>query len=164
MTVMRQIVDVQSQILKSLAVCEGAIGELYNLYEKYHPEMGEFWGKLAAEERIHATMLEEVRASLINHGVLMHGLDHFKVEQVQFRIDFVRRQIENALEQPPTAEQAVMIALNIESSIIDSRFFEFAKSDGSEFQIAAHKLAHETHDHIKMVQAAKAALEQRGKA
>jgi hypothetical protein len=43
--------------------------------------------------------------------------------------------------------------------IIDSRFFEFSKPDGSEFQKAAYTLAHETQEHITLVQEARLALE-----
>lgn len=156
---LEKALQAQDRILEALIICESTIGELYETYMKCQPRMVDFWGGLAEEERIHAKLLETVRADL-KDGVLMRGLDHFNQEQVQGRIDFVRQNIETALENPPTEQHAVAVALAIESSIIDSKFFEFAKSDGSAFQVAAHKLVHETHDHIKMVQSAKAALEQ----
>lgn len=157
MSTLHKIIQAQDRIVQHLALCEKTIGELYALYATCHPGMAEFWSTLAAEERIHAATLEGVRSDLQN-GTFMHGLDHFTVAQVQNRIDFVRQRMSEAREHPTTEKQAVSIALSIESSIIDSRFFEFAKSDGSAFQQAAHKLVHETSNHIRMVEKARQAL------
>lgn len=154
MAVLDKIIDSQDRILLTLALCESSIGELYVLYSEYLREMADFWLRIAEEEKRHADILEKVRTDL-KQGELMRGLGHFGLDQVQERIAEARW-------SPPTSEQAVSIALAIESSIIDSRFFPFASSEGSEFQKAAHNLAHDTQDHISLVGNAKSALMKAG--
>lgn len=159
MSAIDQVIQSQDRILQKLALCEKTIGELYERYGNCHPDMADFWRNLATEEQTHGDLLEQVRADL-KEGELMRGLGHFKEQTIQDRIRFVREKITEAQQEPPSKERAVAIALSIESSIIDSRFFEFAKSNGSEFQKAAHQLIHDTREHVKLVQEAKLALGQ----
>lgn len=159
MSSLEKVRRAQDRILERLALCEKVIGDLYRLYGTCCPEMAEFWGRLEAEENIHAALLDEVRSDLAE-GELMRGLGHFNEEQIRKRIDFVRAKIGEAKQSPPSCEQAVGVALSIESSIIDSRFFEFARSNGSRFQQAAVQLLHDTQEHVRMVKEAKLALEQ----
>ena len=157
MSNLKKIIASQDHLLRTLACCEATVAELYTVYERDFPEMGDFWGGLAKEEQKHAALIDEVRNDL-ESGFIMRGLDHFGVEQVRTLIDYVRDRITESEQKKVTNTQAIAIALSIESSIIDSRFFEFAKSDGSSFQKAAQQLLHDTKDHIQMVQNAMLAL------
>jgi hypothetical protein len=157
MSGLNKIMEVQDRILESLATCEAKIGELYAAYESHFPDMGNFWNKLAKEERKHAALIEEVRSDL-EDGIIMQGMGHFTVKEVQTLIDYVQDGITELQSSRTTAVQAVSIALSIESSVIDSHFFDFAKSNGSAFQRVAQQLAHETQEHIKMVQEARLEL------
>lgn len=158
-TLVDSVILAQDRILKNLATCEKTIGELYELYGKCYPELSTFWNGLAFEEQVHGDILERVRSEL-TMGKLMRGLDHFSADKVQRRIDFVREKITEAQNQPPDKEQAVAIAYSIESSIIDSHFFDFAKSNGSEFEKAAHQLTHDTQKHMKLVNDVRVKIDQ----
>jgi hypothetical protein len=157
MDTLKKIVEAQDLLLKALAGCEATVAELYGNYATRFPEMGDFWNGLAEEEHKHAALLEEVRDEL-RQGVIMRGLDHFEPKQVRALVDYVRARVDEVQQGKTTKSQAVAIALSIESSIIDSRFFDFAQSNGSAFQNVAERLSHDTKEHIKMVQRAEIAL------
>lgn len=158
MGVLNKLIQAQDEILQCLEECEHTIGALYSVYSEAYPEMAPFWGGLAEEESKHGRLLKSVRCELRN-GSLLSGLDHFRKDSVQHLIDYVKARIAEAETAPPKKKQAVAIALSIESSIIDTRFFDFAKSDGTSFKAVANQLKHETKNHIQLVIDAKLALE-----
>ncbi len=157
MSMLTKIQESQDLILGKLFECESKIGSLYAAYGSLYPDQIDFWSHLSQEEQKHAGLLQDVREDL-KKGELLRGLDHFSPSDVQKLIDFIQEKITEAEERPPSQKQAISIALSIESSIIDTRFFEFAKSNGSSFQKAAAQLANETQEHIRMVQKARLAL------
>lgn len=153
----QKIVAAQDRILQELAACEGLVADLYCLYKERQPNMAELWDKLSREEQKHAQLIEGVRNDLIQ-GELMHELGQFKLENIQHLCAYIRTRIDEARCSTPSHQDAVDIALSIEASIIDSRFFDFVHSNGSSFQQAASQLAHETKHHIQMIQDVKLAL------
>ncbi len=157
MNILKRISEAQDRILVALTTCENRVGDLYTEYERLQPNLAELWNKLTKEERKHAELLEGVRDDL-KEGELLRELNEFNLESVQHLVDYVNDRIAEARRTPPTEADAVAIALSIESSIIDARFFSFVHSNGSAFQNAASQLAHDTENHVKMIQDAKMAL------
>lgn len=153
----QKIVAAQDRILQELAACESLVADLYSLYKERQPNMAELWDKLSREERQHARLIEGVRNDL-TQGELMNELGQFNLENIQHLCDYIRTRIDEARSCTPSHQEAVDIALSIEASIIDSRFFDFVHSNGSSFQQAASQLAHETKHHIQMIQDMKLAL------
>ena len=157
MNTLKRITEAQDRILVALTTCENRVGDLYAEYGRLQPNMATLWNKLTQEERKHAELLEGVRDDL-KKGELLRELNAFNIESVQHLIDYVNERITEARRTAPSEADAVAIALSIESSIIDARFFSFVHSNGSSFQKAARQLEHDTEDHVKMIQDAKIAL------
>ncbi|MCF7817406.1 MAG: hypothetical protein K9M54_05945 [Kiritimatiellales bacterium] len=151
MSTLKLIIETQQRIIDKLVECESVIAELYALYGQHIPDMAGFWGKLAAEERYHAILLEKVRVQL-DRGELFRNLGDFNLKSTQNLIDFIRQKIAEAQKKVPLASEAASIALKVESSIIDSRFFDMVVSDSPEFREIVEQVSAETRDHVKRVQ------------
>lgn len=154
MSTLNLIIETQRRIIDKLEECETVVAELYALYGKSIPEMAGFWNKLAAEEHYHALLFQRVRVQL-DRGELFRNIGDFKIDTTQKLVDFVRQKIAEAKEKTPVAAGAASVALTIESSIIDSRFFDIVESDSPEFRAVVEQISAETRNHVQRVQAEK---------
>jgi hypothetical protein len=117
-----QLEDV-SELIQEIKRHELTLAKMYYQFAKSHPGHDQFWSKLAREETIHAKMIE----SLERHYKKGHiGLSDFKlsVQALKTSISHLEKKIEESKNGNLSLRNAVSIALDIEKSMIDNKFFE----------------------------------------
>ena len=158
MGTLEKIIAAQKELLELLITCESEIANLYETYSRCIPERSTFWGSLAKEERKHAVLLEKSRSQLEN-GEIFSGLGKVNTEAASKMIGYIKERQLEAEKEPPQESYAASVALEIESSIIDSRVFDSIQPEAKSFQKVASRLASDTHDHIILVQEEKLTAE-----
>jgi len=74
-------------------------------------------------------------------------------------IEYIRERQLEAEKETPQESYAASVALEIESSIIDSKVFNSIQPEAKGFQEVASRLASDTHDHVILVQEEKLTAE-----
>jgi hypothetical protein len=141
----------QEDKLKSLSSLEDTIGNLYDTFAVLFPEKSEFWSAIANEERKHAKLLLSM-CGLIKDGYVFYHLDHMKTEAIESYLTLAQEKLQAAKEGQISQSEAVAMALSIESSIVEAKFYEDVKSDAPEFKIIAERLASDTAKHIAQIE------------
>lgn len=158
MSTLGKIIAVQKELLELLITCESEVAHLYETYSRCIPERSTFWSSLAKEERKHAALLEESRSQLENDEIFS-GLGKVNTEAASKMIGYIKERQLEAEEEAPPESYAASVALEIESSIIDSHVFNSIQPKAQDFQKVASRLASDTHDHILLVQEEKLTAE-----
>jgi hypothetical protein len=158
MNTLDKIVEAQKKLLEALITCESEIGNLYGIYSRCFPDKSEFWGNLEKEERKHAELLSESRSQL-DHGEIFNGLGQLTPDSTMKLIKYVRERIFEAEHETPLACYAAAVALEIESSIIDSQVFQAIKPSAKALQQVALRLEADTQEHVIQVRAEKMTLD-----
>jgi rubrerythrin len=134
---------------------ELAIAEVYSLLAAHFSssqEYADFFNLLSAEEKAHSGWVERFLAHL-KTGTCSVVRKPAQLEVVQRSTDYVKREKQNiqASKEPIQVRQALLLALNIESSMIEKRFFEVIASDDPELKKVFDRLRIETEAHADRV-------------
>jgi len=95
---------------------------MYNQFAKSHPDYTQFWSRLADEEVRHAKLIE----SLGDHYRAGHiGLSELKLnpQALKTSITHLEKQTQASKNGDLSLLNAVSIAIDIEKSMIDKKFF-----------------------------------------
>ena len=133
-----------------LAANEQSIGQLYHDYSDMFPEYSDFWEKLAKEEYNHASWLNEVSRKVVE-GSLHIDERRFTKEAVESYRKYLEGEFEKARQSGISLLQALSIALGIEESLIESKYFEVLEADSNELRRVLSDLDSATRDHVKRV-------------
>lgn len=150
MDVKQRIRDAQGVIINNLVTCESLISELYEEYGRSDPELSRFWQRLAAEEQGHANQLKSL-LPLLDKGVVFKEIGRFDSASIAPISDLITRAVETVRRSPLSRYEALSVALQIESSLIDSHFYDLVHSDSSEYQTIANLLRAATQNHVNLV-------------
>ncbi|MFC2022573.1 hypothetical protein ACFLTL_00205 [Chloroflexota bacterium] len=137
-------------VLDMLAANEVSIGQLYNEYANMFPEYSDFWDKLAKEEYNHARWLTEVSRKAVE-GSLHIDERRFTKEAVESYRKYLQGECEKARREGISLLQALSIALNIEESLIESKYFEVLEADPTELRRILSDLEIATKEHMRRV-------------
>lgn len=158
MNTLGKIIEAQKQFLELLITSESEIASLYEVYSRCIPSKTEFWSSLAKEERKHAALLEASRSQL-EAGEIFRGFGKVNTTDVLRMIEYIRERKLEAEHKAPQADYAVSVALEIESSLIDSKVLDLAHPEAKDFQEVTDRLAADTSGHVILVQEEKLAIE-----
>lgn len=150
MDIKNKVVESQRKIIDSLAECELQIGKLYEKYAVRFPEIKTLWLCMATAEMTHHDLLKTMH-NILNRGKLFYNLGKFSDEAIQPMITLIKDSQKNADLPDLKAAEAIATALKIESSLMDSHFYDVVSSDAPEFQIIAKRLSSDTGKHVEMV-------------
>jgi hypothetical protein len=124
------------------------VSRLYRVYSKRFPADEPFWKRLSAEEITHAGQIRTLRT--------LSGLklveNNFTRGIVNYVIDFVKKEIEKAEVGAISDIEAVNVALRIEQSILEKKYFDFFQDTDKTLDEVMGKLGRETEIHLKMLQ------------
>jgi|WetSurMetagenome_2_1015567.scaffolds.fasta_scaffold00081_27 hypothetical protein len=114
--------DYQIKILMLMHELENTLGDLYTLFAERVPEHSDLWNTLTKEELEHA---EAVRTlyKLTYEGESYFEEDKIKPEAIQSIIDRVKDACDRAKQEMFTAEQALTLTYDLESSLIAKNTF-----------------------------------------
>jgi hypothetical protein len=120
---------------------EELVGDLYKRYAVRFPEQGPAWRQLAREEQTHAGALGAIRKML--------DAGHFESEIIDQEVSDVRRALKRADHSELRLDEAVKTARHIESSIIESKFYDVVTCKAPDFERIAARLRDDTARHLE---------------
>jgi hypothetical protein len=138
--------------LNLLAEHEKAIGYLYQCFADSFPEYAAFWSGCAQEEFRHAAIIRTMQELAAKGTIFLTG--RFNTAAIQTSLTYISDQRNMAHGGEMQARQAFAIALNIEASLLENRYFEMFGATTPAFQKMQRTLLEETAKHRRMVQAA----------
>jgi len=139
-----------SEVIEAMAKNEEAISRLYQAYADRFPGQKAFWSSLAADETSHAGWIRGLQAKM-RDGSLAVNRDRFKVQPVRGFSAYLERELTSAREPGMSPINALSVALYIEESIIEQRFFEAFQADAPELKRVLADLASATKGHLEKV-------------
>ena len=139
-----------SEVVEAMARNEEAISRLYQAYADRFPAQKDFWSGLAAEETTHAGWIRGLLARM-KEGALSINKDRFKLPPVRAFTTYLEREMASAREPGLSPINAHSVALYVEESIIEQRYFEAAAADTPEMKRVLADLAGSTRAHLDRV-------------
>ncbi len=135
----------QKTIIEKLAEHEELIGRLYGEFARLSPQDEQVWQQCAEEEFRHA---QWVRAmfDLMGKGQLGFA-ERFNLAALNTSLKYINSQIERARAGRFKPVEAVSVALSIEDSLLEHRYFEIIDGDSEKARKIKKKLAAETEFH-----------------
>jgi len=139
-----------SEVIEAMAKNEEAVSRLYQAYADKFPGQKAFWSSLAADETSHAGWIRSLQAKM-RDGSLAVNRDRFKVQPVRGFTAYLERELASAREPGMSPVNALSVALYIEESIIEQRFFEAFQPDAPDLRRVLADLVTATRSHLEKV-------------
>jgi hypothetical protein len=141
----------QIEIIELLAEHEKEISRLYKEYARKFPEQKDFWSKIVCEEIEHASWIFKLR-SKAKEGLLYFKEGRFKIEAIKTSLKYLKSQIAEAQNNKISAKHALSVARDLESGLIEKKFFEVFEPDCREIKEVLTDLAAATREHYNRIE------------
>ena len=151
MNIKEKVIEAQKEIINKLVRCEESVAELYKTYSEVVPDPDGFWKDMSQKEEVHANLLRTMHKQL-DKGCIFYNIGRFSTSEIDSFLTMLHDNITYAKENNITSEEAIKIAISVESSIIDTSFYDIVNSDAPEYKYIAERLSNDTHEHVKAVQ------------
>jgi hypothetical protein len=148
MSISDKLSTAQRRIVDRLIEWEELVGDLYKRYAIRFPEQGPAWRQLAREEQTHAGALGAIR-KMLDAGHHLEGIGEFDSEIIDQEVADVRRALKRAEHSELRLDEAVKTARQIESSIIESKFYDVVTCKAPGFDRIAERLRDDTMRHLE---------------
>lgn len=138
----------ESQIntIEMLARHEEAIGTLYETYADKFADYQGFFSHMAREELEHAQWIRRLHAE-IEKNALSFKEGRFDIAKLHRSLDYIQAQAEDLYRGNVSLRDALSVALKIEKSIIEEKFFMFVDGDTEAFRRILLYISNGTKDH-----------------
>lgn len=143
--------DKQFEILEKMASNEELLSELYQLFAKKFKTHTDFWQHIAYEEVNHADWIRDL-SNKIREGSVTYNQDSLMVTGVDYFADQIRESMQEVSKEDFKLINAISISRILESSLLENKCFEIAKSDSIELDNLFSKLKEETKRHLQEVE------------
>ncbi|MDD4869724.1 MAG: hypothetical protein PHR77_04125 [Kiritimatiellae bacterium] len=150
MDIKNKVIESQRKIIDALADCEIHIGSLYEKYAVKFPEMKTQWLGLANAEKTHYDLLKTMHR-ILDKGSIFYNLGKFGDKALLQMESLINESLKNADNPGLTSGDAISTAFKIETSVIDSHFYDVISSDAPEFKIIAQRLSADTKKHVEAI-------------
>lgn len=147
MNVRDSVARAQKDILGKVIERELQVARLYDGFSESFPELSELWSSLAKEERGHASILKKME-TYIDDGHFLWNLGRLREEVFQDEDQLVldiQRDFDQGKLNP---SNALMAAVRIENSLLDSKFYDVVSCDLPEFKETAERLRYSEEQHM----------------
>jgi len=139
------------QILDSLYEIELVVAQLYKRFSYSFVQDRVFWEDLSQDEESHATMVTELKNTLLKNG------STFEVGKTNlFALGTYRQGLETQLGRLERGElrrqNALFIARDFEKTLIEHRFYELIRSENPEYRTIQDKIRTETEFHLQKLE------------
>lgn len=140
----------EPDILDLLIKHELVIKELYEAFAARFPSRQDFWQRLAGDEQRHADWLDRLRSeSAVDTGRL--GDAGLRVQAIKSSIGYVESQIRRASGGPISPVQALSIAKDLETALVERHFSKLSSLVPGTIKSTLTDLAAETEGHRKIL-------------
>ena len=140
------------KIIQKLIEVEKTIGDLYKVYSEKFPEYSQFWKETSNEEAVHAGFLITL-GSQMNDKTEYFDAKGFNLAALDTMINYIKEKIRTAGDGNESALSALSIALDIERSLIESKFYESFRGESHELKTTIEKIIADTKRHREQIQA-----------
>ena len=137
--------------LELLAKNEEEIGELYKLYARMLPHYKDLWLELADEEVIHAKWIRGF-AKGIEKGSIFLDKKRFPMAALSTYHEYLQKSVGEASLKGIEPIEAFTMALYIERSLLELKFFEVIDTGSEDFDRVVLRLSEATKGHIKIIE------------
>ena len=141
----------EKNIIGALAKHEEIISRLYGAYGEKFPDQRDFWIETSKEETEHARLIRELGVNIKN-GTVNYIQDKIKILVIQRSIEYINEQLEKARTKEISLINALSIALTIEKSIIDNKFFEAFRGRSVQAKNILKKLQEDVQKHADKIE------------
>lgn len=135
------------ELIQLLQKYELSIAALYETFASVLPESKNAWMSFADQERIHAKWISTLYSHL-KDGKIAYEQIKFTVQSAKTAIDYIEAQIDKTLKEKPDLNRSIIIAINIEKSLLESAFFKVFTLNSPEAQKIRSRLEEATKSHI----------------
>jgi hypothetical protein len=141
--------DNDRRMLRMLAQNEETIAELYRVYAEQFPRQRAFWSTLAAEEMGHSRLIRNLPSS--SDISVRVATTRFDPAVLQVSLDHLREKLAQARGGKLTLKEAMTIALEIETGMVERGFFKVFEGDTPELRRILAALEVETRRHTDKI-------------
>jgi len=141
--------DIESvlSVLEAMADAELAVAEFYGACSRtWESEQG-FFAALSRDEMRHAADVRALARILADKPEQFQSLRHFHKAAVQTFVAGVKESAARVHRGETPLERVLHVALDMEKSILESRFTEIVKTEEIEYQTLARRIMDETRAH-----------------
>lgn len=142
---------INNLIMKFLIEHEERIAQLYNLFAIVLPEQAAVWKKLVVDEKAHADVLRELDKYLSEKKIRLNETRVDLITEIQPSIEFIRSKIEFLKHRKIDYLEALSLADDIESWIVESKCFKIFSSDSPRMVEEFTALLEHTKQHSEMI-------------
>ena len=135
-------------VLELLIRHELAIKQLYEIFAVMFTDRQAFWQRLAGDEQKHANWIGMLRTEANMDKLLLHGTQ-LKPQAIKLSIRYVESQTARAQEGNLSLLQAISIAKDLESALLEKQFSKLNDFVPKEIMSTLMDLAVETEKHRK---------------
>ena len=143
--------EYQSEVIELLAQHEETVAEIYKAYAEKLPDKKHFWTVLHLEELDHAAWIRRLKQK-VEEGFIYFNEERFKTETIRTSLDYLKEILSKVKKEKVNLKHALSTGMDIESSLIESKFYEVYETDDHEFRQLLSALAgafKEHHDRLK---------------
>lgn len=137
-------------MISALIEHENAIAGLYDVYEECTGESPEFWHQLVREENAHAYVLQELQNRFLNNEIYVDSWK-FNLTAIKTAIEYIKLKTEQARQNGISYMSALVIARDVESTILEHDFFRLYKPQNYADDIEIESLAKHTAEHLERI-------------
>ena len=135
-----------NELIQEIERHELALAKMYAEFSRSHPDHGRFWSQLSREEAMHAKWIKSLGRHY-NKGQVSLSAFKLNPQALKTSIAYIEKQTAESKKGSLSLLNAVSIALDIEKSLIDNKFFEIFDLDGSKHDRIRSGLEKETFKH-----------------
>lgn len=139
---------------------EELVGELYGTFAEKFPDQRDLWSELSRDETGHANLIRRL-CGKIEKGLVNINARSFKTKAVETSLaylDILRDRAHGEMSR----QMALSIALQIENSMLEMKFFEVLEVDETELSAVFRALNDGTIGHVKKLEHARAGMVEEG--
>jgi rubrerythrin len=138
--------------LREMITIELAVGHCYECCAGKWPDDTAFWMRIAGEEKQHARHVEKMIELVSSRPEEFAPDQSFAPEAIQSFRSHVQSREQQLLENTLPYRQMLALLLDIESSMIESRYFKIVKSRDSEYSYLLNILIEQSRMHQEKLQ------------
>ncbi|PKN63754.1 MAG: hypothetical protein CVU57_17615 [Deltaproteobacteria bacterium HGW-Deltaproteobacteria-15] len=126
---------------------ELALAEFYQTCSEFTQKDSSFWHALAETEKLHAENIRRISEIVKSRPDRFEAGRPFNTVALKTIISYIRRNIADLKEGRLLDTKPFFLAMDLENSVLETRYFEIVKSKDLEFQDLSSAIMKETFDH-----------------
>ena len=136
------------EFIKSLQKYELSVATLYETFASILPSSKKTWMAFAKEERVHAKWINALHDHLKKEKISFEQTN-LTIQSTKTAIDYITHQIDTTIKNKIDLKQSLVVAINIEKSLLESAFLRVFKLSGPKARKIQARLENATKKHIE---------------